>query len=352
MPDQVTLAVAGGEFGGWTTVSVVRGIEQIAGRFELELTERWPGQETPRPIAVGEQCTVAVNGTVVITGYVDDVVPRIDADTNTLRVTGRDATGDLVDCSAALDPGEWTGASLDTIARDLLKPFGIPLTVATDIGGPWTHTFALQSPSETAFEALERAARMRGVLLVADGLGGLALTRAGTERVPLALEEGENVLAGEGFQSLRDRYSEYRVLGQAPGSDLAFGTTVAEISATETDAGVPRYRPLVILAEENASQADAAQRAVWEKNVRVGRAERVSLTVYGWTHPGGVWQPNTLVQVLVPALKARGEFLIAQVELSQTSHDGTLTRLSLARPAAFDVEPLAENAGDGEESLF
>ncbi|MGE0487320.1 MAG: phage baseplate assembly protein [Gammaproteobacteria bacterium] len=351
MRDVVTLAVSGGEFAGWTEVEIALGIEQVAGAFDIALSERWPGQAVARPIVEGERCAISIDGEVVITGNVDDVVPSFDAEHDRIQVRGRDATGDLVDCAAIHQGGEWTGATLATIARDLLAPFSIPLTVETDVGGPWTHVFKLQT-GETVFEALERAARMRGVLLTSDGRGGLVLTRAGRERIGTALVEGENILGGQGYKSVRERFSEYRVLAQSPGDDGGFGETVAALSAVEKDAGVGRYRPLIIHAEDNADQAALERRARWEKNVRIGRATRPRLTVHGWSHADGVWRPNRLVEVRSPTLKAEGEFLITEVRLRQSNQDGTTAVLTLARPEAFDVEPLAEDAGDSDEGVF
>lgn len=350
MRDVVSLAVPSGLFGGWTRTSITRGIEQISGVFEFELTERWPGQGVFRPIQTGDECTTSVDGEVILTGFVDDVVPSFNAEGAQLRCVGRDATGDLVDCSARFAGGEWTGADLAQIARDLLAPFGVPLSVETDIGGPWTHKFALQT-GESVFEALERAARMRGVLLCADGRGGLKLTRAGQSRIGTALVEGDNILAGEGFQSLRERFSEYEVLAQSPGSDIGFGETVSAVRALERDSGVPRYRPLILQAEDNADQASADRRARWEKNIRIGRNARATITVQGWSHAGGVWQPNELVDVDSPTLKLEGTFLVASVRFEQDPEGGTITTLGLARPSAYDVEPLAENDGE-PESLF
>ena len=43
------LKIDGVYYGGWKTVRVTRAIEQMAGTFELEVTERWPHQLQASP---------------------------------------------------------------------------------------------------------------------------------------------------------------------------------------------------------------------------------------------------------------------------------------------------------------
>ena len=56
-------------FGGWTEISIQRGIEQMSGSFSLTVTERWPRQLEVRPIQTGDSCVVKIDGVAVVTGY-------------------------------------------------------------------------------------------------------------------------------------------------------------------------------------------------------------------------------------------------------------------------------------------
>ena len=141
----VTLTVNGKQHSGWESLNINLGVEQIAGTFELSVTEKWPGNNEARPIRRGEVCTVSIDGEIVITGYVDDVLPSYDSNSHTLTINGRDKTADLVDCSAIYKTGAWTNTSLKTIAEDLCKPFGIGVIINTDIGEPFKHAADAQS---------------------------------------------------------------------------------------------------------------------------------------------------------------------------------------------------------------
>ncbi|MEF3074133.1 contractile injection system protein, VgrG/Pvc8 family [Methylobacter sp. Wu1] len=336
---QVQLTVNGKIYAGWEAVRIERGIEQLAGTFELTVSDRWADIEPAKRIPRGAACTVALGGRTVITGFVDTVATRFDAQSHTVTVQGRDKSADLVDCSAIHKSGQWSGKKLEQIAADLLAPFGIGLKAQTDTGAPFA-VFSLQE-GESVFETLERAARMRAVLLMSDGLGHLVITRAGTNRAPAPLVEGQNIYKAEGEFDQKDRYSDYIVKGQKTGDDHQFGEPVAQQSARIQDASIARYRPLIVLAEDQDATATLAQRAEWERNVRAGRSTRAGVTVLGWDVDGTLWEPNTLTRLQSPLLGADLDLLISALTYVQ-DESGTLTELQLAPPQAFDLIPLTK----------
>ncbi|SPD73833.1 Bacteriophage Mu P (fragment) [uncultured Desulfobacterium sp.] len=251
--NDVTLKINNLEYGGWKEVHISRGIDQIAGGFDLTVSDRWPGQNTVRPIRPGDSCTVAIDGVTVITGYVDDVSPYFEDQQHDLHIAGRDRTGDLVDCSAVFGSGEWRNRTILQIASDLCGPFGISVSADVDCGAAFSK-WNIQE-SETVFECIERAARIRGLLLTPDGTGGLLITRASTERISTALVEGENIKSGSGDFSWRDRYSAYTVKGQNAGDDYTTTAQNAGPKGEAQDPAVTRYRPLIIIAEDQADSA-------------------------------------------------------------------------------------------------
>lgn len=334
---EVVLETGSKSYGGWTAMRIVRGMEALAGTFTFEVSELWPGQGTARRIEPGAACSVKVDGKAVITGYVDELDVEHDAKTHTVRVSGRDKTADLVDCSAIHKGGQWRGRTIAQIAADLCAPFGIQVKAATDVGKPLP-TFALQE-GETVFEALARLARIRALLLESDASGNLVITRAGAVKVGTALVLGENILSVRGSVGLHDRFSEYVAKGQAAGSDDNFGQAVSQISATATDGGVPRYRPMVLLGESQDVAASLKQRVQWEANVRAARSMTVEVVVQGWEHAGGLWQPNTLVRVIDSELRLDDDLLIVTVTF-ELGEAGTLTQLLLTRADAYSLLPI------------
>ncbi len=331
----VELKVKSGIFSGWEEIEIKLGIEQICGTFQLDVTERWPGQDTPTPILPGNSCEVLLDGQTMITGYVDYTEPSYDDTSHAVSITGRDKTLDLVDCSAIHKSGQWRNRSLDQIASDICKPFGIKVIKLVDVGDPFS-TFNIQE-GERAFEALDRMARMRAVLLMSDGLGNLLITRAGQNSIATELVEGVNIKRGSGKFSWKERFSHYVVKGQHRGTDGEPADNARGPSAAADDTVIDRYRPLVVLAEDQGHIASLKQRAEWEKNVRLGRANRATITVQGWKHADGLWLPNSLVHLRSPKLYADLDLLIAQVTYKKKRSTGTTTDLELVRPEAFDL---------------
>ena len=212
--------------------------------------------------------------------------------------------------------------------------------MATDVGATFKK-FAIQQ-GETVFEALDRAARMRGVLLTTDGLGNLVITRVGTERIAI---QGQNIRVGSGQLSQRDRYQSYTVKGMQGGDDWSSPEQNAQPQATAKDPNIKRYRPLVLIAENSGDQAALEQRARWEAASRKGRGQRATITVDSWQHAAGLWQPNRLLAVESPYLKLQRDMLIAGIDYI-VDDKGNRAELQLAPPEAFDVQPLAEPASE------
>lgn len=341
MPD-VRLTVEGVSYGGWKSLSVSRGIEQIAGSFEIGVSERWPDIQVLRKIAPGDKCTLAMDGTVVITGYVDEVSMDYSGSAHEVQVTGRDATSDLVDCSAIYKTGKWTNRKMEQIAGDLCAPFGITVSVETDTGAA-VSAWQIQE-GESVFECLERLSRDRGVLLVADGKGGMAITRASKTRVATNLVRGENILAASGSLSFLERFSQYIVKGSSTGNDFTFGDAV-RLKAVTSDAVITRYRPLLLVAEDVGTAATLKRRAEWERNVRAGRSIDIGYTVQGWSHASGLWQPNRLVHVKDDWMRLDDDLLIKRVA-HKLDDGGTTTELRVTMPQAFDVMSLPKPKGD------
>jgi prophage tail gpP-like protein len=335
MPD-LQLVVGGKVHAGWNRIRVHRGLEEIAGSFDLGVSERWSATVPPLEVRAQDACSVRIDGTTLITGFIDRAANAYDDRNHGISVSGRDATGDLVDCSAEHSKGEWRNADLGQIARDLAQPFGIRVTVAGDIGAPFP-SFAIE-PGETVFECMERAARQRGARLVSDGLGGLVVGARPAAAAGGALIEGVNILELELTNDASQRFSVYRVLGQQAGTDDVNGAAAAQVKASANDTGVKRYRPLVLVDEDQGNIAGFQRRAKWEASVRAARALTARVRVQGWKHAGGLWQPNTLIPLASPAARVDRQLLVTEVDFV-VDERGTYTELLLTTPEAYSLLP-------------
>lgn len=341
----ISLTVNGKAFAGWERARVTRGIESIAGSFDLQVSDRWNGKDDRWLIAEGDECTVSVGDEKVITGYVDRRSLSYAAREHTLSFSGRDKTGDLVDCSCVLDKWQFRNIQAQSLAMRVCEPYGITVKVQARLGSAEFPPVAKLSidPGDTAFDAIDKACRLAGVLPVSDGQGNLLLTRAGTARCPTALVEGKNILAASADYDASSRFRHYFVLGQHQGTDEMSGHAAAQIKAFAEDENVTRVaRSLLIRPEGSVTTAYAKTRAQWEAKVRAARSDSVSVTVQGWTQANGIiWPINALVQVDSPSIGVSGEMLITQAVYSADS-SGTQTVLTLKPPNAFIPEPVVK----------
>lgn len=348
----ITLWVNGAIYGGWTSAQVTRSLRTVAADFEVELTEKWNGQTTNWRIQRGDAVTMALDGDVVLTGWVDDFAPSLAAETHGVRVSGRSKTGDLVDCAAIVSGGEFKGYTLAAIARALCHPFGIAV-VAGDTGAPFADVQI--QPGESCFDVIERLCRLRGFLACDNAGGALVLTRAGADGFGRAgpLVEGRNIVAANGKLSFASRFSTYIVRGQQAGSVDISGPQASQPEAQVKDAAVTRYRPKLIIAEAPGGLADMAQRARWQQRTDAAEGTQASVTVTDWRDAtGALWTVGDLCAVDSPSLGLADDLLIVETTFTQ-NEQGTQTALQLMPPDALTPEPVpATKAAGGTSSQW
>lgn len=356
MPDVgPVLKVGGVSYAGWTSMRIQTSLKQVAGSFDLGLTEKFPGSQQSYQFKVGSPCTVTLGGRTVITGYVDEVNLSYDAGSHGISVRGRDVTGDLVDCShLGAAANQWKGKTLLQVAEEVCRPFKIKVAAEVPVGLPFEDSKA--GEGDSVLTLLVRLARQRQVMPVSYGDGRLVFTNAQERPLAAVLELGANIKAGQATLSNLQRFSSYQVKGQgqavsAPDAGLtaeqkaeylaAYTTSVVGAKGQATDAAVTRYRPLVILAESKTDPASCQARADWEAATRAGQSRRYSLTVQGWgPEGGGLWRINTRIKVTDAFLGLSGALLLVdECAYSIDAQGGSQTRLGLVHPDAYRAAP-------------
>ncbi|EPP0369299.1 phage baseplate assembly protein [Escherichia coli] len=357
MSNTVTLRTDGRLFTGWTSVSVTRSIESVAGYFELGVNVP-PGTDLSG-LAPGKKFTLEIEGQIVCTGYIDSRRRQMTADSMKITVAGRDKTADLIDCAAVYSGGQWKNRTLEQIARDLCAPYGV--TVRWELSDKESSAafpgFTLDH-SETVYEALVRASRARGVLMTSNAAGELVFSRAASTATD-ELVLGENLLTLGFEEDFRDRFSEYTVKGYArangaEGDDIDAKSIVSR-KGTATDSDVTRYRPMIIIADSKITAKDAQARALREQRRRLAKSITFEAEIDGWTRKDGqLWMPNLLVTIDASkyAIKTT-ELLVSKVNLILNDQDGLKTRVSLSPREGFlvPVESDRKNKSDNNGGI-
>lgn len=328
------LKINGKLYGGWTSLEVQRSVDHIAGSFTFTAAELWSGKSAVRNIPPGAACSVVMGDATVITGYVDGVDVSYDAQSHHVTVTGRDAAGDLVDSSAVHTSGYWNDQTMDKIVADLIQPHGIKMSVSADVGRPFLSWQITRG--ETVWENIERMARQRGVLVRSDGLGGIVLEQPSTQRVGTALVRGKNIKAAQSANNVAQRFRTYVVIGQAELLDPESYDAAIASNASATDSVIRPNRVLIIPAEEAFDTATYQKRAQWEAATHYGRGLNLAITVRGWSHKDGLWEPDCMVRVDDDFLDIHDWLYICSVTY-RLSENGTTSVLGITRREAFET---------------
>lgn len=372
---RLTLTVAGMVLSRFVSVNISRNLRDIAGSFSV--TYRDAGREAasfspdldtmpqfPQVLA-GQKCQLSIDGTVVLIGWIDEVDATWQADALTCTITGRDVTGDLVDCAAVPNgPVEFRNQSPLQIAQMICKPFGIAARADVDVGGVFP-LFGIEV-DELALSAIEKACRQSALLALSDGVGNLLLTRGGVTRGPASLTRPGNIQGGGIKSSWAERFSDYYVKGQTsktvtrqvqtaafvdatdPRSGLSFpvnttgaDTTTESVSTIMTghaiDPEITRYRPMVAQVKTQAGAASVQAQAEWRLRVNKGMGETLNYRVLNWRAGSAqaLWLPNQLVRVTDPFVGLDKDMLISGITYCY-DESGESTQLELAGRTAFD----------------
>lgn len=327
----VELKVNGKAYSGWTSAVIKRSIEQLASSFALNVTDKWMGRLWR--INPGDSCQVSYSGHKIITGYVDSVQNQYDAENHTINISGRSKVADLVDCS--LESKQYRNLTFSQIATDICSPFGVSVTGSGSVLVPDFKS----DEGAFAFEALEKLARLHGVLLTDNPNGDLVI--GATPVNGGKLELGKNILSGSVQFDYRGRFSSYQVKGQSRGTDDQNTAITNQVSFSESDNQVTRYRPLILSAEDQASLTDVKRRAVWEKNNRWGQSQSFVYTVQDWLLDGKLIEPNQLIHVEDELAGISQRLLAVSVEY-RLDDAGTVSEITLAPQEGYQIAPITK----------
>lgn len=383
----VRLVVNGEEFGGWKSVRISAGIERQARDFDLEVTDRWPGQtDIPRRIRPFDACQVFIGPDLVLTGHVDATPIKYDGRSVSVGVKGRSKTADLVDCcppdtgstgggtatswgdvkgpdgktvnvikAPAKTAAQWRGLKMEEIAAALAATYNVRVIAEVDTGKAIPeHQVQV---GETVFESIDRMMRLRHVLSTDNAHGDLVFIDVGSGgRAGTALVVGENIRAGSTELDYKGVFSEYVCKGQRAGNDDEHGAAVAEEegrdsdedeeasgggtvdtgeSAVSRDSRSQRRRVLVIKQSGQADEGTCTDRARYERAHRAAKALQTSYTVSGWRQSdGALWQPNQLVRVRDGLIGFDAEMLIAECSWI-LDKEGLRTEIKVGPPDGY-----------------
>jgi len=350
--DAVTVFVDGGRaFHGWKAVSVKETLNSIANSFTLTLHDNFTPRGNQWPIKPGTSVRINIGETNVITGRVDQLSANFNNNARNYQVSGRSNAGDLIDSSVTGNM-EYANVSVDELATKLVSPFGIQVFKSVQDSEIKTFDKFGIKMGESVFEAIDRAARLSGLLWVSTRGGNIRLTKAGSFRGVSAIGQDFNMVSGSIEIDNSDRFSEYIVRGQTNANDNFSGALASQPEGVATDAGISRFRPTIITAEGNVDQEIATQRAGWESSIRIARSQKVNVSLQGWRQEdGSLWGANQIHRVKSAFLGIDRDLLAESVERVQDQGGGTTTNISFVRVDSYQSKPNFQASEDLNDNL-
>lgn len=330
--------IDGVSYFGLLDVNVTRSIESLCGAFSINITaiER---EDIPE-IVPGALIEISISNKKIIYGYIDGIDATLSESQSEISISGRDRTGDLVDCSIANTPFNWDKKTLKGLAEIICASFNIEILADSSISD-YAETFTSEI-GESPFELFSRAAKDRGILLLTSlPSGKLWLTNVGTVKCFDGLEYGKNIKSISFNFEYANRFYKYIVKGQKTSEGVGWTSSNVNIQKEEFDQNIRNTRVKVFQAESQSSLSSVTSRVRFEAISRAAQSESMTIEVIGYTQSNGdLWRENFLVDVIVNqgVIRISGEYLIVSVSYS-LSNSGKITTLKLKRKDAYTKEP-------------
>lgn len=330
-PELVTVAIGGTRYSAFREVKVMAALDHAARSFELAIAAQGGVVETAWQFSPGTAIDISANGDLLLRGYVDRYQPKMTKKTREVKISGRSKAQDFIDCAASA-PGVGAHFSNQTVLQiaQFIDQFGVGITSDQKLTPLADYQI---TPGETAFAVVERICRSQGLTLAGKADGGINITKAGTTRHAGGLFEGVNIFDGAADLNMAHRHSQVTVLGQ---KSSGTGATATQVNAQSADEAVSRFRPAVVVADDETDDDSAQERADYRIAREAGESIQASVAVQGFRDDAGkIWTPGNLVWLQSDFLGITQVMLIKSVTYEQSSEGGSTTYLDVTDPQAF-----------------
>lgn len=313
----ISININGTSYSDWDSSQVLSSVASLSDMFVVSGRNRFGKFE----IKAGDPVKVYVADELQITGYIDEVVVNLD---DTITISGRDKTRDLVDCQL---PGQTTFNQLSVvdIIAAIADQYGVSLTVQGGLTTPTVESFVV-AKDETGASAIQRLAVDYALVVNSDRDGNLHL-QDGSELddTGITFEEGNSISKAYVIASDKQRYSDYEVIGQR----YALTQVSGSVMGTSTNTRV--FRKIIDGEADSATCNLSASRMSCYSE---GQAVRMVM------EPVGLYLLNagTTVSIAAPTLGVSGKMVVEQA-LTKIDSTDTKTVFTLVSPEAYGGEP-------------
>lgn len=343
--DEIIIVIDDVRYRGWKSFNLHNTLDAMCGSFSMTLVQF--ADDLVEDIRIGARLDIYIGPDQMMAGYIYTRERTMSSGSTSLTVTGRDITGDLVDCAAIVTSNYWTNAKIERIANDITKPFDIFTDIQVD-DVPFS-SFSIQQ-GETAYAAIERMCRLRGYLCNTNQFGDLVIRNyeaADASLDTLKLEVGVNVISITESLDYSKRHNIYYVRGQGKPSKKgsAWSKGTLNYASSAIDKGIDRHRPKVIISDSKSSNASTKDQALWTARTNASRAKVYTVVVQGFRQRfpfraaiEPVWKSGQYVNLIHKDWVINRMMIISRVDYS-FGPAGSTSTLTLKAPWSYQPDP-------------
>ena len=287
------IKIEGKEYPTWTTFYMKKSLEEVAHSFNFSVKSK----SGIHKIQKHDDVKILLGGKSYTAGRVDKTLHTLSKDSNSYSYAGRSYVRDLIDASATFHK---ENKYLWWIFSYLCNMYSVPFTQAEGVKTSIVKKFVLTA--EAPWQKMVAEALNQGLIITTDNSGGVILDKAGSEKLPVVLEEGVN------FQQMEE---------EADGSKQFSIYTVRsgdrEGYIFDPDLKDKLHRPLDIYIDRETMTGELKKRA--EMEMKRGQSKKYRITLGSWKYAEGkYWDVNYQVKVKSPIFELDKYLLITQVE--------------------------------------
>lgn len=386
--NQITIEINNQTFTGWESVEIYDDMEQLGNNFTL--TTNIPA-DINLVVKKGQSVIIKIDGETLLTGYVDRVRKKEDANSSQVTVTGRDKVSDFVDSKVSnktftppIGFVEILKKLLIKVGYEIVSPNSLSQPLQADLainkigiinnyvnGGGTIADFQTSegigfSAGESAYELIKRLADKRGLILGTDGKGNITIDDVGAKTAITTLQRlqddsgtvSNNIKDADLDDGMESLFYSYTIASKSTGATNATlsatnkGKSDAEkaildpigsdssvtYSATVYDKTIRPTRNFYAVIP-NLNNAQCKDRAIWECNIRKAKSfvytcrvagfRQNAITPLGNNKLNPLWDINMKVFLIDERYNLKREFLIRAVRYKQSVSEGSICELTL-----------------------
>lgn len=281
----------------WQEYDIDNNFETPADAFSMKIGV--PNGTIAPLINEGAVCTVRIDGTLILTGFIDRIEHSLTKFNHSFGINGRDKGAILVDCDAEIT--NFVGLTLKESIEKIVKPLGIE---KVEFKGKEDITFDKTElePGMNAWEAVKRLVNSAGLHAWFNAEGTLIVGEADYTAPPV----GKLILNYDGAlnnvseltmqQSAANRYSEVTFLGQSHGRTKDSAKHDLKYVHKDETAQFEKKRTIILGNVENQKALEKAAKK-WLADVQL-EGLTIRATVAGhYTDLGILWENGQRVHL-------------------------------------------------------